>query len=213
MTSQTSPFWRSRPKVAFPVFTREHVQTPAWNTSSAAVPLPSASHRVLGVLSRRARWAAAEDVLWWRSAGRSPTGGGEWRSAGRRHQGSPWSQSWSRSLRYAAGRPRTPTVHSCLPDRPARPRTGHRGPCKRQVVGSIPTGGSVLTSIDALPGITGSNPGRTTDRGDNLLLCPSGVAAGGVEAERPWDALELDRPDLDERHGPCVRRVDDLLAD
>jgi hypothetical protein len=58
-----------------------------------------------------------------------------------------------------------------------------------------------------LPGLRN----KTTDPG-GLVRCPSGVAAGGVEAERAGNPLQLDRPDLGERHRPSVRRVDDLLA-
>jgi hypothetical protein len=53
---------------------------------------------------------------------------------------------------------------------------------------------------------------QTTDPGGSLVRCPSGVAAGGVEAERAGHALQLDRPDLSERHRPSLRRIDDLLT-
>ena len=42
---------------------------------------------------------------------------------------------------------------------------------------------------------------------------PFSRGAGGVEPKRLWDALQLHGTDLDEGHGPCVRRVDDLLTD
>ena len=60
-----------------------------------------------------------------------------------------WSQSWSRSARYAAVHPHPRKVLPSPPAGRGQPRTRDRGPCKRQVVGSIPTGGSIIISTNA----------------------------------------------------------------
>jgi hypothetical protein len=43
------------------------------------------------------------------------------------------------------------------------------------------------------------NPGRS-------VWCHSGVAAGDVEPKRPWDALQLHRPNLGECHVANLRK-------
>src|SRR5512133_1613118 len=48
---------------------------------------------------------------------------------------------------------------------------------------------------------------------DRPIPWESGAAAGDIKLKRPWDALQLHRPDLGECHWSSVRPVDDLLAD
>src|SRR5919106_6189645 len=71
----------------------------------------------------------------------------------------------------------------------------------------MPTGSLHFLDAEKVGGL--NLPAPTTS---SLIQSHSGVATSGVKPKRPLDALQLDGPDLLERHGCPVRRLHDLLA-